>query len=92
VNWRLAITPSAERDLSKLDRQTLTTVRSKLEALLPMIEGSHQPPPGTKRLRHTTPETWRLRVGDWRVLYRIDRSARAIIVHGVKHRSEMYER
>jgi mRNA-degrading endonuclease RelE of RelBE toxin-antitoxin system len=33
MSWRLFINPSADHDLSRLDRQTLAAVRSKLEAL-----------------------------------------------------------
>lgn len=32
---------------------------------------------------------YRLRVGDWRVLFEVD--GKAIVVHEVKHRSEAYD-
>jgi mRNA interferase RelE/StbE len=41
-----------------------------------------------KRLKAFVPN-YRLRVGDWRVLFEID--GKAIVVHEVKHRSEAYE-
>jgi mRNA interferase RelE/StbE len=41
-----------------------------------------------KRLKAFVPN-YRLRVGDWRVLFEIE--GRAIVVHEVKHRSEAYE-
>ncbi len=41
-----------------------------------------------KRLKAFVPN-YRLRVGDWRVLFEINRNS--IIVHEVKHRSEAYD-
>lgn len=41
-----------------------------------------------KRLKAFVPN-YRLRVGDWRVLFEVD--GNAIIVHEVKHRSEAYD-
>jgi mRNA interferase RelE/StbE len=35
-------------------------------------------------------EGYRLRVGDYRILYEIDDSARKVIVYRVKHRLEAY--
>jgi mRNA interferase RelE/StbE len=34
---------------------------------------------------------WRVRVGDWRVLYEIDDAARTVLVVAVRHRSKAYE-
>jgi mRNA interferase RelE/StbE len=41
-----------------------------------------------KRLKVFVPN-YRLRVGDWRVLFEID--GQNIVVHEVKHRSEAYD-
>ena len=41
-----------------------------------------------KRLKAFIPN-YRLRVGDWRVLFEID--GKAIVIHEVKHRSEAYD-
>ncbi len=41
-----------------------------------------------KRLKAFVPN-YRLRVGDWRVLFEVDSDT--IVVHEIKHRSEAYE-
>jgi len=41
-----------------------------------------------KRLKAFVPN-YRLRVGDWRVLFDVD--GRTIIIHDIKHRSEAYD-
>ena len=45
-------------------------------------------PLGSRKLRGG--EAYRLRVGDYRVLYTIDDQARRIFVYGVAHRREVY--
>jgi mRNA interferase RelE/StbE len=47
-------------------------------------------PPGCLLLHDRRPPTWRVRVGDWRVLYQIDDSAGIVMVTGVRHRSKAY--
>ena len=42
-----------------------------------------------KRLKEFVPN-YRLRVGDWRVLFEVN--ADGIIIHDIKHRSQVYER
>jgi mRNA interferase RelE/StbE len=45
-------------------------------------------PSGSQKLRGE--ENYRLRVGDYRVLYTIDDKARRVLVYGVAHRREAY--
>jgi mRNA interferase RelE/StbE len=44
-----------------------------------------------KRLTGTLAGRWRYRVGDWRVVYRIDDRARQIHVLVIAHRSDVYD-
>ena len=45
-------------------------------------------PPGSKKLQGE--EGYRLRIGDYRVLYTIDGHTKHIFVYGVAHRREAY--
>jgi mRNA interferase RelE/StbE len=45
--------------------------------------------PGSKKLRGPT-RLWRLRVGEYRVVYDIDDENRVVDISGVRHRSEAY--
>ena len=47
-------------------------------------------PPGVKLLRGKLKEGWRVRVGRYRVLYRIDDEAREVRIFEVGHRREVY--
>jgi mRNA interferase RelE/StbE len=48
-------------------------------------------PAGCKKLKGYK-DQWRMRVGDWRVLYIIDDAAGLVTITRVAHRREVYER
>jgi mRNA interferase RelE/StbE len=79
------ISPGAQRDLRKLSRSVLTRVAACIDTL------SQDPRPhGCLLLRAYLPPTWRIRTGDWRILYEIDDKAGVITITGVRHRSKAY--
>ena len=46
--------------------------------------------PNIKRLKGLLAGHWRYRVGDWRVVYRVDEDKQAVTVILIVHRSEVY--
>lgn len=60
--------------------------------IVPRIEdlGAVPRPHGCKKLRGGDKE-WRIRVGNYRVVYEIDDSARTVDVMRIAHRREVYE-
>ena len=81
---QVLIMPSAERDLRGLDRAAARRVAKKLRAIAQegKVVGD------VKRLTGQPPR-FRLRVGDYRVLFTVD--ADKIKVYRVAHRREAYE-
>lgn len=59
VTWH----PRALRDLRRLDRQVADRVLVAIERYAETAQGD------VRVLTGVTPPTWRLRVGDWRVLF-----------------------
>ena len=61
--------------------------------IVPRLEGlaSAPRPPGCKKLSGGDNE-WRIRVGDYRIVYEIDDGARTVDVTRIAHRGEVYER
>lgn len=49
-------------------------------------------PPGVKLLQGGSERLWRIRVGDFRVIYRIDDGVLLVLVVVVAHRREVYRR
>jgi len=72
-NYRLDIKPSAERDLDRLDSVIFDRVDAKVTLL---AENPRQA--ASKKLKGHR-DLWRLRVGDWRVIYSIDDPATVLM-------------
>lgn len=72
----------AKRSLKRLSPDVSRKILNKIERLRHDLNGD------VKRLKHFVPN-YRLRVGDWRVLFEL--VADEIIIHEVKHRSEAYD-
>lgn len=85
MNYRVEILPSAIKDLRKLPNSMIPRVKA---AVLGLAEEPR--PVGSRKLVNVQPETWRIRVGDWRTLYRIDEGAKVVQVVHVFHRRDAY--
>jgi mRNA interferase RelE/StbE len=86
AKYYVAVASSAEKELKKLSGQLIARIVARLESL-----ASNPRPPGCKKLRGGDGE-WRIRVGDWRVVYTIDDAELQVEVTRIRHRSEVYER
>ena len=75
---------AAERDLKRLSAGDFQRIIPHLKAL------AQTPRPSGCRKIAGSKNDWRIRVGDYRVLYEIDEKARAVRVMRVRHRREVY--
>jgi mRNA interferase RelE/StbE len=75
--YDIYILPPAQRDLDKLEPQTLKRIIGKIRDL-----AREARPQGALKL--TDEEGYRIRVGDYRVLYRIDDPMRRIYIYRTK--------
>jgi len=66
ASYNVALTSSAEKELKSLPRQLTARIISRLENF-----ASNPRPPGCKKLQGGDRE-WRIRVGDYRVVYTVD--------------------
>jgi mRNA interferase RelE/StbE len=76
---------SAEKELDSFDAGLVRRIFSKIEAL-----GNEPRPHGCRKL-HGEKYMWRIRIGDYRVIYSINDAERTIEITGVRHRSKAYE-
>ena len=87
MNYEVQFTALAEADLAGLDGRVEDQVRRKIAEMAASAEiWQHRALTGPLR------GYCRLRVGNYRVQYVFDRTARKIAVHRVQHRSEAYRR
>jgi mRNA interferase RelE/StbE len=84
--YQVVILPKALNDLSKLDKPVSRRIIEKLSWLSENIE-SITPLSLTGKYTHL----FKLRIGDWRVIYEINHDQKVITVHKAGHRSEIYK-
>ena len=86
MTYRIEVAPAAMRELRKLDRAAQRRVQAAIELLA--IEPR---PSGAKKLVGGNGE-WRVRTGDYRVVYEIQDNVLLILVAAVGHRRDIYDR
>jgi mRNA interferase RelE/StbE len=86
MTFAIEFTPEAEEDLSRLDKTIAQYISNKIEWLSQNIENIIPAP-----LKGKFKGKYKLRVGDWRVVYSFEHSTQIITVYAVRHRSEVYK-
>ena len=83
MSYTLRILPHAEKQLSRLNSPIYDSLKTKISALRDTPR-----PQGCKKLRER--EGWRIRIGDYRVIYKINDIEKTVTVIEIGHRSEVY--
>ena len=83
MTYRVLLDPRAARFLSRMAEPLQTRIKKSLTEL--------QDSPEEKGERLAGPVFWRVRVGDYRAIYEIDRKSKRIIVLYLGHRSTVYD-
>lgn len=84
MSYRVLIRPSAERDLSRIDPSHRRRLAAKIDAL------STNPRPGGCVKLTGSDGLWRVRVGDFRIVYSISDVIQIVEIIHVAHRREIY--
>lgn len=82
--YALRLARSARKELEALPDAILARIARLLDAL-----PNDPRPRGCRKLRGAT-DLWRARVGDFRIIYRIDDAARLIEVQAIRDRKDAY--
>ena len=83
--YSVELKPSARKELERLTPTVIARIFPRLEML-----ADEPRPAGCKKLKGGQKE-WRIRVGDYRVVYTIDDAKQRVSVTRIRHRSEVYE-
>lgn len=82
--YTVLILPSAQKQLAKLPNSVATRIEDK------MLDLENDPrPPGCKKLKGR--DAWRIRVGDYRVVYEIQDAKLIVTVVTIGDRKNVYE-
>ena len=83
MSWQVEITRDARKELSRLPTQMQTRIARAILSL-----ESDPFPHGCKKLKNR--DGYRIRIGDYRVLYFADGKLKQIVVGVIGHRREVY--
>jgi len=85
--WLLKFTLDAEADLVKLDREIRRRIIDKLDWFLENFDVISPSVLGSEFR-----EFYKLRVGDWRVIYKVDWQSRLITICYIDRRDKIYKK
>ncbi len=83
MSYRLSIPRGVNKRMEKLPTDVYDRVDGAILAL-----ADEPRPPGCKKLRDR--EDWRIRVGDYRIVYGVDDERRVVEILNVAHRGDVY--
>ena len=83
-DYAVAFARSARKELQNLDPQIARRILKQIEALV-----ANPRPSGVVKLEGAS-DLWRIRVGEWRVVYRISDRDRLVDINAVRHRRDAY--
>jgi mRNA interferase RelE/StbE len=84
AEYTVVFARSARRELERLEAGVARRIISRVEAL-----AEDPRPHGCVKLQGAA-DLWRIRVGDYRVIYSLDDDARLVDIRVVRHRSDAY--
>jgi mRNA interferase RelE/StbE len=84
ASFKIVLKPSVEKDLRSLPKSTISRVMRQIEAL------ADDPFPRKAIKLEGGEDLYRIRVGDYRIIYGINRTAQIVIIHYARHRREVY--
>ena len=84
ASYSLQFRPSVEKDLRALPKSVTKRIWRRVEAL------ADEPIPAGSVKLSGAEALYRIRVGDYRVIYGIDHSSKRILVHYIRHRKDAY--
>ena len=83
MNYRVILSRSARKQMERISGEIETRVLARLSEL-----EANPRPSGCKKLKNR--DAWRIRVGDYRVIYEIHDKVLQVVVVTVGHRREVY--
>jgi len=84
-SYSLVIKKSAERELRALPKADVRRVTERIRGLAP-----NPRPPGNEKL--SGQERYRIRQGDYRIVYAVDDEGRTVEIVKIGHRREVYRK
>ena len=84
ASYKLVVKPSVEKDLRSLPKAMIARTLEQIEQL------KENPFPRQSIKLAGAEQLYRLRIGDYRIIYGVDVGATVITIHYVRHRRDVY--
>ncbi len=84
AKYAVVFARSARKELQALDPAVAARILKRIEAF-----ADNPRPTGVIKLEGAS-DLWRIRVGDWRIVYRLSDKERLVDIFAVRHRREAY--
>ena len=84
--YTIQLKPAAIRGLTKLPKDVQRSIRSRIDAL-----ANNPFPPDVKKLGGEE-KFYRIKIGDYRIIYQVHKKSLFILVVSIGHRKEVYRR
>lgn len=82
ASYKVIVSRSAERELRQVPQRDLRRIATKMEALA-------QDPTPRGSIKLEGEKGYRLRQGDWRIVYEVDHTSRTVDIVKIGHRREV---
>jgi mRNA interferase RelE/StbE len=77
---------SAEKELERLPAQIIKRISKAIDLLT-----ENPRPAGSKKLEGQKESLWRIRIGDYRVIYLVEDVIKIVEIRKIGHRKDIYE-
>jgi mRNA interferase RelE/StbE len=86
MTYRITISRSALKELQALQKPIVRKLKKAIDGL-----ADNPRPPGVKKLKDSTEDLFRIRSGDYRVVYSIEDEVMVIDIRKIGHRKDIYK-
>jgi mRNA interferase RelE/StbE len=84
VNYKIIVKPSAQKDLDNLQIGEVKKIVRRINQLI-----TNPRPVGVQKL--SDDEGYRIRIGNYRILFTIKDKEKSILIYRIKHRKDAYK-
>ncbi|MFB6226665.1 MAG: type II toxin-antitoxin system RelE/ParE family toxin [Candidatus Paceibacteria bacterium] len=90
MKWKFKYSKKAEKQCLKFEQGTQDRIDEKIKEMVGYYNNKEVPRPDIKKLKGKYEGLYRLRIGDYRVIYKMNSKRRVIIILLIRKRKDAY--
>lgn len=84
--YQIRFKKKAQKELQSLPKSIIKIVVASIDNL-----SSNPRPRGSKKLRGSKENLWRIRIGNYRIIYLIEDTIKILVIRKIGHRKDIYK-